>query len=93
VAIAADTAGQEQALLDRLSVPDPSELSEEAARWILRIGFAPDDQGRMRVLLRKAQAGRLTRREQIEIDGYERVGHLLDLVHSLARRRLRQVRR
>jgi hypothetical protein len=87
---AADPALYEQELLERLTVPNPGDLSEEAAALILRIEFAADDQERMRELLNKAQAGQLTRREQAEIDGYERVGHLLDLLHSIARRCLKR---
>ena len=44
----------------------------------------------MQVLSQKASEGTLTAEEQAEIDDYERVGHLLDLMHSKARTKLKK---
>jgi hypothetical protein len=41
----------------------------------------------------KAQGGKLTAAEEAEIDGHERVGHLLTIWKSKARQALKQPRR
>jgi hypothetical protein len=68
-------------------------LAPDAARSLLRIGFLPADRVRMRVLAAKARDGTLTPAEQAEVEGYERVGHLLSLLKSKARQSLHQARR
>ena len=60
------------------------------ARAILKLDFDDDERERMHELSRKAQEGTLNAEEQAEIDSYERVGHLLDLLHSKARRTLKR---
>ena len=84
----------------RTSTPDKSptiwqralrlegELSPDAARALLTLGFAQRDHRRMRDLSAKARAGTLTPRQQIELDTFESLGCLLDIVHSQARRAL-----
>jgi hypothetical protein len=79
----------EAAILSRLFVPDDPGLTPDAARALLAIDFAPADQVRMRELSAKARDGRLTRGERAEINGYERVGHVLNILQSKARRSLR----
>ena len=64
------------------------ELSPTAARALLKVRFATPDLERMRELSAKARAGSLTPQEQQEIDAYERLGCLLDILHSRARRAL-----
>jgi hypothetical protein len=44
----------------------------------------------MRELLAKAKTGTLLAAEQVEIDNYERVGHMLSLMKSKARRSLKR---
>jgi hypothetical protein len=66
------------------------ELSPAAARALLQVRFGPQDQERMRQLSSKAEAGTLTPQEEAEIDVYERLGCLLDILHSKARRALKQ---
>jgi hypothetical protein len=44
----------------------------------------------MRQLSAKARAGTLSPQERIEIDTYERLGCLLDILHSQARRALKR---
>ena len=78
------------AILNRLILPEQANLPVTAARAILRIDFGESDRQRMRELSRKAQDGTLTLDERAEIEGYERVGHLLDLMHSKARRSLKR---
>ncbi len=43
----------------------------------------------MRELLAKAKEGTLTANEEVEMDNYERVGHMLSLMKSKARRSLK----
>jgi hypothetical protein len=64
------------------------ELSSGAARALLKLGFAERDQCRMRDLSAKARAATLTSQEQIELNTFEGLGCLLDIVHSQARRAL-----
>lgn len=78
------------AILDRLIRPDRDDLSAAGARDLLKIDFEPGDHERMHKLALKAQDGALTAAEQSELTEYERVGHLLDLLHSKARRSLKR---
>jgi hypothetical protein len=63
-----------------------------AARAILRLRFSDPDLARMRELSAKARAGTLSPSEEVAIDTYERLGCLLDILHSKARRALRRRR-
>lgn len=84
--MAASNAADEFAILSRLLQANTANLP--AAKVLLAMDFEPKDRDRMRELSAKAQAGTLSPEERPEIDGYERVGHLLDLLHSRARRSL-----
>ena len=64
------------------------ELSPTAARALLKVRIATRYLDRMRELSAKARAGSLTSQEQQEADIYERLGCLLDILHSKARRAL-----
>ncbi|SPE17872.1 hypothetical protein SBA5_1140004 [Candidatus Sulfotelmatomonas gaucii] len=67
---------------------DQATLSVATARAILDLEFREDDKDRMRELSAKAQAGSLSADEQAAINNYERVGHILSLMKSKARRSL-----
>jgi len=82
----------EAALWGRLLEPVGPELSPEAARYILTLSFPQPDIARMHELAEKARAGTLTLEEHIEADNYERVGHVLSLMKSKARKALKKVR-
>ncbi|MBV9125746.1 MAG: hypothetical protein JO112_20545 [Planctomycetes bacterium] len=73
------------AILGRVLEPEKPTLSPAAARAILALDFRPADKERMRFLSAKAQEGTLTRAGQAEINSYERVGHLLNIMQSKAR--------
>jgi len=77
------------AILSRVLEPARPTWSPQAARDILALDFGPADKERMRQLSAKARAGTLTRHEQVEIDNYERVGHVLNIMQSKARRSLK----
>jgi hypothetical protein len=80
----------EVAILNRLIRPERNDLSVTAARAILKIDFEQSDRDRMRELSRKAREGTLKPEEQEEINCYERLGHLLALLHSKARLSLKK---
>ena len=69
--------------------PDQATLDVAAARAILNLDFQQTDKDRMRELLAKAKEGTLTANEEVEMDNYERVGHMLSLMKSKARRSLK----
>jgi hypothetical protein len=79
----------EVAIFSRVLEADRANLSPAAARAILALGFSPADQDRMRQLSARAREGTLTPDEQTEINNYERVGHILSLMKSKARRSLK----
>jgi|SRR5271157_4866714 len=78
----------EVAIFGRVLEPDQATLDVAAARAILNLDFKQTDKDRMRELLAKAKEGTLTANEEVEIDNYERVGHMLSLMKSKARRSL-----
>jgi len=65
-------------------------LSPMAARALLKVQFPQDDVKRMRELSAKARAGMLSLQEETEISAYERLGCLLDMLHSKARQALKK---
>jgi hypothetical protein len=79
----------EAAILSRVLEPEKPSFSAAAARAILDFGFKQADMERMRQLSAKAQEGTLSRREQAELNNFERVGHLIGLMQSKARRSLK----
>ena len=66
------------------------ELSSGAARALLQFQFSERDHARMEELSVKARTGSLAAQEQAELDTFERLGCLLDIVHSEARRALKK---
>jgi hypothetical protein len=77
------------AIFGRVLEPDQATLDAAAARAILDLDFRQADKDRMHQLLAKAKAGTLTADEEVEIDNYECVGHMLSLMKSKARRSLK----
>ena len=61
------------------------KLSAAAARALLKVRFSQRDVERMNELAQTARAGGLTTEEQMDLDNYERLGCLLDVLHSQAR--------
>jgi hypothetical protein len=79
----------EIAIFGRLIKADKGDLSRELAQYILTFGFDEDDQARMRDLAERNQEGSLSSEEREELQNYVKVGHLLALLHSKARRSLK----
>jgi hypothetical protein len=78
----------ETAILSRVLKPGTS-LSAAAAKAFLALEFDDADKERMHELSLKAQEGTLSRHEQDELNNFERVGHLIGLIQSKARRSLK----
>ena len=78
----------EAAILARIAGPDVPGFRAAAARGILTLGFSPADNDRMHTLAAKARAGTLTSDEQAEVEAYSRIGSLLGILKSKARRAL-----
>jgi hypothetical protein len=76
-------------ILDRTVGPDVGDLSPEGARAILKLKLNEFDRRRAHELAVKNQEGRLTSDEEAEIEAYQRVGRLIDLLWAKARRSLR----
>jgi hypothetical protein len=71
-------------------VVDPEEpfLSAEAARGILRLDFSAADRERMNELAAKNREGKIPLAEEQELNNYIRVGQILGILQSKARRSL-----
>ena len=85
-------ATSEAAILGRLIRPDNGDLRAEAAEALLAIRFDSRDLDRMHELAVKNQEDQLSPTEKAEMESYRRVSFLLDLIHSKARRSLKQHR-
>lgn len=68
-------------------------LSVTAARALLKVRFSARDHALMAELSRKARAGALTAQEQTQLDTFERLGCVLDILHSRARQALKKPKR
>ena len=68
--------------------PDTS-LSAHTAQQILDLGFSSVEMERMNVLASKAREGELNEAEAAEIEEFNRLGHLLGMAHSKARKSLK----
>ena len=80
------------AVWDRVIHLDES-ITPTAARALLKLRFPPRDVARMQDLAARRRRGDLTESESVEIDTFERMGCLLDILHSKARRVLGARRR
>jgi hypothetical protein len=78
----------EAAILSRMLKPERDDLSPEAARSFLKLEFDPEDLSRMHELALRAQGGSLTAAEESELESYRRIGRLLEVMRSKARRSL-----
>jgi hypothetical protein len=82
----------EAAILARILIAsDESELSPEAARYLLSIKLPRDDEHRVNDLSAKARAGTLTVSEQQELDSYLHIGSMLAVMQSKARQLLKHM--
>jgi hypothetical protein len=75
----------EAAIWARLIESQPEEVTPEAARYLLGLGFTENDQARMQELADRSQAGSLSEDEGREFDSYLHIGNLLAVMQSKAR--------
>jgi hypothetical protein len=80
----------EAAILARMLEFDERELTPDAARYLLSIKLPSGDEDRVDELSAKARAGSLTEAEALELDRYLHIGSLVAVLHSTARRLLKQ---
>lgn len=88
----ATSANTEAAIWERVIHPDGS-MSRETARHVVNLGFLEDEQTRMHELATKNQSGTLTPDEEAELDNFCRVGTMLSILKSRARKLLKPRRR
>jgi len=82
------TSPSEAAIFSRVLEPEKPMISPDAARSILGLDFTAADRERMNALAAKARAGTLSKEEDEELENYLRVGDLLAIMQSKARRTL-----
>ncbi|MFL5240697.1 MAG: hypothetical protein ACJ8FY_01195 [Gemmataceae bacterium] len=82
------TSTSEAAIFSRVLEPEKPMLSPDAARSILALDFTQADRERMNTLAAKAREGILTDDENEELENYLRVGDLVAIMQSKARRSL-----
>ena len=78
----------EMAILRRIVDPEKPLVSPEAAQSILRLDFSKSDRSRMNKLAAKNREASLTASEDEELNSYIRVGQMLGILQSKARRSL-----
>ena len=74
----------------RIVDPEAPFLSEEAARGILSLDFSATDRQRMNELAARNREGRVSPAEEQELSNYIRVGQILGILQSKARRSLQR---
>ena len=78
-------------ILARTIRPERGDMSAEAARSILNFELSPEDCARVNQLAAKARQDGLSEDERFELDEYERVTALFELMQSKARLSLKQI--
>lgn len=76
----------EAAIFARVWETENGTLSPQLARHIIRLRFAENDKARMRELAVKNRQGAISSEELRELDSYIRVGDLLAILQSKARK-------
>ena len=80
------TLNHEVEILSRLEV----EMTQAGARDLLKMAFSAQDQQRMIELLEKGSRGTRTPEEDQEAHDLKRLGYVLSMLKSVARRTLKQ---
>lgn len=78
----------EAAIFSRVWADEGQRLPVALARHVLKLQFSAEDQARMHELAAKNQKGELSPEELEELDNFVRVGDLLAILQSKARRSL-----
>ncbi len=80
----------EAAIFGRVFVNGRQALSPELARHVLGLTFSERDKARMHELAVGNQQGALSAEDKEELHNYIKVGHLLAILQSQARRALKK---
>ncbi len=72
-------------ILARIIQPEYGHMTAEAAREVLEYKLTADDRDRVNELAAKAREGSLLDEERFELDEYERVTALVEIMQSKAR--------
>ncbi len=80
----------EVTILEHLIGPGRGNLPKSLARYILTLKFRPVEIDRINVLSAKAREGTLSQRESDQLDSYLRIGNLVSMMKSKARRSLKE---
>ena len=83
----------EASIWEHVIHPQGELRHKDAARHILQLSFSPEERARMHELAAKNQDGSLTVEEESELDHYNRVGTVLSIMKSKARKLLRNGQR
>lgn len=84
------TPNHQAEILARTIRSDDGSFPEEAARCLLEMQITDADRLRVNELAAKARKGELTELERSELEDYERVASLLELLQSKARLSLKR---
>jgi hypothetical protein len=83
------TQTSEAAIFGRIFAKGGQAMTPELARHVLTLGFSGEDKDRMHALALKNQENHLSREELDELDNYIKVGDLLAILQSKARKFLK----
>lgn len=72
-------------IIARLASAPNERLTPEAAAGLLTVSFSRRDVDRMNELAALAREGDMSKEQQAELESYNRVSHLLAMIHSSAR--------
>jgi hypothetical protein len=75
----------EAEVFSRVFQPEKPNLSAQAAQSILALDFCAEDRARVNELAEKARQGKLSKREDDELETFIHVGHLVGIMQSKAR--------
>lgn len=82
------TPNTEAAILARIIESDLDTITPDVARYLLSMRLPQRDEERVNELSARARAGSLTPSDEQELDSYLRIGRLLAVMQSRARRLL-----
>jgi hypothetical protein len=77
------------AIFARVWEGESGQLSTSVAKHVLKLGFSEGDKDRMRELAKRNREAKLTDAELEELDNFIKVGDLLALLQSKARKALK----
>jgi hypothetical protein len=79
----------EVTILSKVFLRDPGGLTKHQARYLAGVGFSEEDKARMKELAQKHREGCISSVELNELDSYIKVGDLLAILQSGARKVLK----